>query len=68
MRAWRLHIVTTDGEPLTLSRMALRFVVALLGWLPVGLGHLWLLIDPHRRTVHDIVAKTQVVQEYRERT
>ncbi|MEM9305086.1 MAG: RDD family protein [Pseudomonadota bacterium] len=66
MRAWRLHIVPTDGQPLTFGRMALRFTVALLGWLPLGLGHLWLLFDPYRRGAHDIVARTQVVEEYKE--
>jgi uncharacterized RDD family membrane protein YckC len=61
MRAWRLRLVSHDGEPVTLGRAVLRFFTALLSWLPLGLGFLWVLVDPQRLAWHDHLSGTRLV-------
>ena len=63
MRAWKLHLVSTNSRPLTPARMALRFLLALIGLAALGVGHLWLLFDDQRRALHDVLCGTLVIQE-----
>ena len=62
MRAWRLRVVSSDAVALTPARAALRFGVAVVSLLAVGIGFAWILIDPQRRAWHDIAARTRVVR------
>ncbi|HXH02197.1 MAG TPA: RDD family protein [Candidatus Competibacteraceae bacterium] len=62
MRAWRLRVQQHDGRPLTWRHALLRFLLALLSWLPLGLGYWWLLVDPERMTWHDRWSGTVVVR------
>lgn len=61
MRAWRLRVETVDGEDLDWLHAARRFAAALLAWLPLGLGVLWLVFDPEKRAWHDRLSDTRVV-------
>ena len=62
MRAWRLRVIRADGARTTWPRALLRFVVALLSLAACGIGFLWALFDPQKRTWHDIATGTIVVQ------
>jgi uncharacterized RDD family membrane protein YckC len=61
MRAWRLKLVSRDGQSVTLGRALLRFFTALLSWIPFGLGFLWILVDPERLAWHDRLSGTRLV-------
>jgi uncharacterized RDD family membrane protein YckC len=61
MRAWRLQLVSSDGESVTLKKAVLRFFTALLSWIPLGLGFLWILVDPERLAWHDRLSGTRLV-------
>lgn len=61
MRPWRLFVISADGSSPSLGQAAIRYAVALLGWLPAGLGHWWMLFDRQGRTWHDLAAGTRVV-------
>jgi uncharacterized RDD family membrane protein YckC len=63
MRAWRLRVCSRDGGALSLRQAAIRFAVAILSWLALGAGFLWSLVDPQRRTWHDIASDTVLVHE-----
>lgn len=43
------------------GRGALRTVAMVVSAIPFGLGFLWPLWDPQRRTFHDMIARTRVV-------
>jgi uncharacterized RDD family membrane protein YckC len=58
-----LGIVRVDGRPPTFARSMLRFCAYWLSALPLGLGFLWVLIDPSRRALHDKIAGTRVVYQ-----
>lgn len=61
MQAWRLRVQTRDCCPITLNQTLLRFLVGTLSFVPLGLGHLWLLFDGERRSWADLASGTQVV-------
>lgn len=61
MASWRLQLEREDGGPLTWGDTVRRLAAALLSWLPLGLGYLWILVDPERRAWHDRLSRTRVV-------
>jgi uncharacterized RDD family membrane protein YckC len=61
MASWRLKVLREDGGPLTWADTVRRLAAAVLSWLALGLGWLWLLVDPARRTWHDRLSRTRVV-------
>lgn len=60
-KAWRLRVVTEHGHPVTVSQAVLRYIVAMVGWLPFGLGHFWAWFDAEKRGWHDLIARTRLV-------
>lgn len=63
MRAWRLRLVRYDGESAPeWGELARRYLAAGVSLAAFGLGFLWSLIDPERRTWHDLASHTAVVR------
>jgi uncharacterized RDD family membrane protein YckC len=61
MLSWRLRVEREDGSMLTWGDTTKRLAAALLSWLPLGLGYLWILIDREGRAWHDRLSRTRVV-------
>ena len=61
MRAWRLHLVATDGGGVTLNQAVVRLFVASLSITALGLGYLWALLHPERKTWPDLLSNTTVL-------
>jgi uncharacterized RDD family membrane protein YckC len=61
MASWRVRVEREDGAGLTWGDALRRLAAALLSWLPLGLGFLWILVDPRRRAWHDRLSRTRVV-------
>jgi uncharacterized RDD family membrane protein YckC len=61
MRAWRIRVVQVDGQNVCWSRAALRFVTAMLSWAALGLGFVWVIIDPAGMAWHDRLSKTRLL-------
>ncbi len=51
MRAWRVRLVRADGEPVQLRDAGMRYVAALLAWIPLAVALLW----AHRQGLAGIV-------------
>ena len=62
MRAWRLKVVQNSGEPLTWKIGLIRFISGFLSLLPLGLGVIWIAIDPEKQAWHDKIAGTRAIQ------
>jgi uncharacterized RDD family membrane protein YckC len=58
LRAWKIKVLTVDKKPLSWQHALLRFCAALLSWLVVGCGFLWLMVDKNKRSWHDHLSKT----------
>lgn len=61
MRAWRIRLQNRGGGPITLWQALLRFLVAILSWLPLGLGFIWSLFDKEKLTWHDRYSMSELV-------
>ena len=68
MRAWRLRVVQESGRPLTWWHALLRFMFAIVSWVPLGLGFWWIWLDKEKMTWHDRASGTRVVSESPRRT
>lgn len=61
MQSWGLRVETDAGQIPTVMQASLRFFVAILSWLPIGLGYLWQLWDKDQLTWHDRLSNTRLV-------
>lgn len=61
MKAWRVKLITERTERIGWMHSALRFLVAGVSAAVAGLGYLWSLFEPKRRTWHDLVSSTRLV-------
>jgi uncharacterized RDD family membrane protein YckC len=61
MRTWRLRVELLSGADLDWPVALLRFAAALVSLATVGLGFLWILVDPEKLAWHDRIAGTRVV-------
>ena len=61
MRAWRVRLVTHDGQPIGWGACVIRYVVAALSLALAGLGFWWSLWERRRRTWHDIASNSRLI-------
>lgn len=61
MRAWRVIIIHEDGGPPGWRACGIRYLTAVVAWIPLAGGFFWSLIDREKRTLHDIASRTSLV-------
>lgn len=61
LKSWKAKVVTMEGEKLGWQTSMLRFLAAILSWLPLGLGYFWMLFDKQGLTWHDRLSGSQIV-------
>jgi len=57
----KLQLVRTDDRPLDWATCVVRALGCVLSAFVVGLGFIWIAIDPNRESWHDKIAGTAVV-------
>lgn len=62
MRAWRIKVVRLDGSPLSWGDAFKRHLAALLSCLALGLGFLWVVLDPQGLAWHDRLSGTRLIR------
>ncbi|MEQ8204620.1 MAG: RDD family protein, partial [Woeseia sp.] len=60
MQSWGLRIEDGQGQLPGIGACSVRFVVALVSWVPAGLGFIWQLIDRDGLSWHDRASGTQL--------
>lgn len=60
MQSWGIRIETVDGRKPSLWQASLRFLAAIVSWLPAGLGYWWQLLDPAELSWHDRLSGTRL--------
>ena len=61
MQSWGLQLETTRGQRASVTTASLRFIAAIVSWLPLGLGFAWQLWDRDGLTWHDRLTRTRLV-------
>jgi uncharacterized RDD family membrane protein YckC len=61
MKTWRMRLVKTAGEPLSVGHALRRFVFAATGTLLGCGGVIWAFFDRDRQFLHDRLAGTRIV-------
>lgn len=53
MRAWRVHLVSDNAQPVGWVQSGLRFAASFVSALPLGAGYIWSIFDREHRAWHD---------------
>lgn len=61
MRAWKIKLVGKNGEPVSWPTASSRFLLAILSWLILGTGYLWILFNSENQSLHDHFSKTRLL-------
>jgi uncharacterized RDD family membrane protein YckC len=61
MLAWGLRVETVDGSLASPGQGTIRFLVAIVSWVPAGLGFWWQLWDKNNCTWHDRASGTYLM-------
>ncbi len=58
MQTWKIRLVGADGNPPTLNKLIVRYVLMWPSTLIYGIGVWWALFDRDRQFLHDRIAGT----------
>ena len=58
MRTWKVTLLTVHSTPITWKQAFIRFSIALLSWLPLGLGFWWQFLSKRKKSWPDSASKT----------
>ncbi|GBF30090.1 hypothetical protein MnTg04_00026 [bacterium MnTg04] len=61
MRTWKIRLIRSDGQALTIGDVSRRLLFALVSWAPLGLGFWWMLRSDRRLAWHDLWSGTELV-------
>lgn len=61
MRTWRIRLMGDQGGAVSWRAAIVRYFAAMLSWAPLGLGFLWILIDPEKLAWHDRLSHTRLI-------
>lgn len=61
MRAWKIRVQGLDGRGISWRQALLRFFAAMVSWLALGLGFLWIWVDRDRMSWHDRYSNSVLV-------
>jgi len=58
MRSWKVTLISNDSREISWQRAFIRFSVALLSWIPAGLGYWWQYIVKNKQSWPDLASNT----------
>jgi len=61
MKTWKMKLQQQNGQALTWPLALIRFISAIISWSAAGIGFLWSLFHPQRRSWHDIASRCVLV-------
>ena len=62
MKTWKVQLVSADGHQINSRKAALRYSGAIISLAVFGLGFIWSIFDKQKRTWHDMLSATRLVQ------
>lgn len=61
MHTWRLKLTDENGDSPVLLVLCLRYLLASIGLMLVGLGFFWAVLDRDKCYLHDRILKTRII-------
>ena len=61
MQAWRIRVVNKQGQAVTAAQSVMRFAMAIVSWLLLGIGYWMMLFNSEKETLHDKISNTKLV-------
>jgi len=61
MQTWKIQLSTPSGAKPSLAQLIMRYVLSWPSIISLGVGLLWVLIDPDRQFLHDRLAGTRLI-------
>ena len=61
-RALEIIVVDVEGDRISIPRSVARNILKIVSLLPLGLGFFWAAFSEERKTWHDSIAKTRVIE------
>ena len=65
MQSWKIRLMSFDETKPNLTQCSIRFLAAIISWIPFGMGYWWQLIDRDNLAWHDRLSKTKLHLETR---
>jgi len=62
MRPWRLKVVAAGNGNISWRQALVRMFAAMLSWLLLGAGWLWILFDREQLALHDRLSGTRMIR------
>ena len=62
MQVWHLRIQNEDSTSISWLQALLRFIMAIISFIPAGAGYIWILIDKDNKAWHDRFSESVVVR------
>lgn len=62
MRAWKIRLLSADGDSVSWRQAVVRYLTAWISGGCLGLGFLWIALNPHKRGWHDLASRTRIVR------
>jgi len=62
MQVWHLRIQNKDSTSISWLQALLRFIMAIISFIPAGAGYIWILIDKDNKAWHDRFSESIVVR------
>lgn len=60
LQSWRLRVEDSQGNVPGIGAASLRFLAAIISWLPLGLGFWWQIWDKEKLSWHDRISGTRL--------
>lgn len=62
MQVWHLRIQNEDSTSISWLQALLRFMMAIISFICIGAGYIWMLIDKDKKAWHDRFSESVVVR------
>jgi len=60
MRSWKVYLISDSDTNISWRQAFMRFISALVSWLPAGLGFVWMYLGKDKQSWHDTLSNTKL--------
>ncbi|NQY51361.1 MAG: RDD family protein [Piscirickettsiaceae bacterium] len=60
MRSWKIYIINNNRHSITWTQAFIRFFVAIISWIPLGMGYWWQYLGRNKLSWLDYFSATEL--------